>query len=126
VLEDYIQFLKNYCQAIFEILDEEVIKQKSVHKCQKIENVIDIFKSKILAFEIENNELKVGDDIIMETAEDRFFKKPILEIQLNNISHTQITIKNKTKVAVRVEPTIKKNQKFFLCRNIKNLGYDAK
>lgn len=114
VLEDYTQFLENYCQAIFEILTEEVVKHESVHKFQKIENVIDVFNHKILAFKIENYELKVGDVIIMETAEGRFFKKTILEIQLDNKSYPQITIKNKTKVAVRVKPTIKKNQKFYV------------
>jgi uncharacterized Zn finger protein len=42
---------------------------------------------------IENYELKVGDVIIMETAEGRFLKKTILEIQLDNKSYPQITIK---------------------------------
>ncbi len=116
VLESYIQFLENYCQAIFEILNEEIIKHESIHKFQKIENVIDIFDNKILAFEIENYELKLGDFIIIETAEDKFFKKPILEIQVDNKSCPKIKITGKTNIAVQLEPTIKKNQKFFIAK----------
>lgn len=118
VLENYLQFLEKYCQAIFEILSEEVIKQESVYHFQEIENVINIFKREILAFEIENYELKVGEVIIIETAEGLFFKKTILEIHLDKMSYQQITIENKTNVAIRVEPKIQKNQKFFLCRKV--------
>ncbi|HID98801.1 MAG TPA: hypothetical protein EYP59_00720 [Thiotrichaceae bacterium] len=114
VLENYLQFLEKYCQAIFEILTEEVIKQESVYHFQKIENVIKIFKSEILAFEIENYELKVGEVIIIETAEGLFFKKPILDIRVDDISYPQMTIKNKMTVTIKLEPKIQKNQKFFL------------
>lgn len=114
VLENYIRFLENYCQAIFEILNEEEIKQESVHKFQKIENVIDIFRNEILAFEIENSEIKVGDILIVKTANGRFFNKPILEIQIDKVSYPQKTITTKINIAVKVEPTIKKNQEFFI------------
>ncbi len=75
-LEPYIQFLEVYCQAIFETLVENIIKQESIHTFQKIEKVVKIFNSKILAFEIDNYTLKVGDMVIIETAEGRFSKKP--------------------------------------------------
>jgi len=67
-----------------------------------------------LAFEIENYEIKVGDILIVKTVNGRFFNKPILEIQIDNVSYQQITITNKINIAVRVEPTIKKNQEFFI------------
>ena len=67
-----------------------------------------------MAFEIENYEIKVGDILIVKTVNGRFFNKPILEIQIDNVSYQQITITNKINIAVRVEPTIKKNQEFFI------------
>jgi hypothetical protein len=116
VLEDYLQFLEQYCQAIFEILTEELIKQESFHHFQEIKNVIKIFNNEILAFEIENDELKVGESLIIETAEGRFFKKTILDIRIDDRSYSQKTFKNKTVVTIRVEAKIQRNQKFFLCR----------
>jgi len=115
-LEPYIQFLEVYCQAIFETLFEEFIKQESIYTFQKIEKVVQIFGSKILGFEIENYTIKVGDLLIIETAEGRFYKKPILEIQLNNITHQELTISEKIDISVRVEPKIKENQKFYIAK----------
>ncbi|MDM8518341.1 hypothetical protein QUF76_19270, partial [Desulfobacterales bacterium HSG16] len=68
----------------------------------------------VLAFKIENYEIKTGDIIIVKTANDKFFRKPVLEIQINNVSHVQISIQNRTDIAVRMEPKIKKNQEFFI------------
>lgn len=113
-LEPYIQFLEVYCQAIFETLFEEFIKQESIYTFQKIEKVVQIFGSKILGFEIENYRIKVGDLLIIETAEGRFYKKPILEIQSNNITYPELTISEKINISVRVEPKIKENQTFYL------------
>ncbi|MCC3474274.1 MULTISPECIES: MAE_28990/MAE_18760 family HEPN-like nuclease [unclassified Microcoleus] len=113
-LEPYIKFLEVYCQTIFETLLEKFIKQESIHSFQKIEKIVNIFSSKILAFEIENYTLKVGDMVIVETAEGRFSKKPILEIQLDSITYQELTISEKTNISVRVEPKIKDSQTFYL------------
>ncbi|MDP5016375.1 hypothetical protein FJR11_18125 [Anabaena sp. UHCC 0187] len=115
-LEPYIQFLEKYCQAIFEILVEQLIKQESIHTFQKIENVIKIFSNKVLAFEIENYTIKVGDMLIVETKEGQFYKKPILTIQLKNESYQELTVLEKTNIAVSVEPKIKDNQIFYIIK----------
>ncbi len=113
-LEPYIQFLEVYCQAIFETLVENIIKQESIHSFLKIEKVVKIFNSKILAFEIDNYTIEVGDMVIVETAEGRFSKKPILEIQLDSITYQELTISEKTNISVRVEPKIKDSQTFYI------------
>ncbi len=115
-LEPYIQFLDVYCQAIFEILSEEFIKQESKYTFQKIETVIEIFYDKTLYFEIENYTIKVGDMIIIETTKGIFSKKPILDIQLDSVSYPELEISEKTNVEVWVEPKIKKNQTFYIAR----------
>lgn len=115
-LEVYIQFLEVYCQAIFETISEKIIQQESIHTFQKIEKIIDIYNNKILAFTLENYTIKVGDIIIIETAEGKFYKKPILEIQLNKKSHQELTIYEKNNIAVRVDSKIKDNQKFYIAK----------
>ncbi|BAZ88287.1 MAE_28990/MAE_18760 family HEPN-like nuclease [Dolichospermum compactum] len=115
-LEPYIQFLDKYCQAIFQTLFEELIKQESIHIFQKIENVINTYGNKVLAFELENYTIKVGDMLIVETKEGRFYKKPILTIELNNKSYQELTVLEKTNIAVSVEPKIKDNQIFYIIK----------
>ncbi|AKG20792.1 MAE_28990/MAE_18760 family HEPN-like nuclease [Calothrix sp. 336/3] len=115
-LELSIQFLENYCQAIFEILSEEYIKKESIYKYQKIEEIIQIFNNKILAFKIENYTVKVGDILIVETTEGNFYKKTILTIQLNNEPYTELKVTDKKDIAVSVEPKIKENQIFYIVK----------
>ena len=116
-LEPYIDFLEVYCQANFETLYSEFIQLESIYTYQKIEKVINIFNNCILAFEIENYNLKVGDMLIFETNEGKFYKKQILEIQLNNKSYCELNIVEKTNITVRVKPKIKENQIFYLPKN---------
>lgn len=115
-LEPYIQFLEKYCQAIFETLFEQVIKEESIHTFQQLENVIKIFGSKVLAFEIEDYTIKVGDMLIIETKEGRFYKKPILTIQLDNTEYPELPITEKTKIAVSVDHKIKDNHTFYIVK----------
>ena len=115
-LEPYIQFLDKYCQAIFQTLFEQLIKQESIHIFQKIENVIDTYANKVLAFELKNYTIKVGDMLIVETKEGRFYKKPILTIELNNTEYRELTIIEKTSIGVSVEPKIKNNQTFYIIK----------
>lgn len=115
-LEPYIQFLEKYCQAIFEILVEQLIKQESIHTFQKIEKVIKVYDSKILAFEINSYTIKVGDMLIIETQENRFYKKPILTIQLDKKDYRELPITEKTNIGVSVEPKIKDNQTFYIVK----------
>ncbi|MEI3650772.1 MAG: MAE_28990/MAE_18760 family HEPN-like nuclease [Dolichospermum lemmermannii FEM_B0920] len=115
-LEPYIQFLDKYCQAIFQTLFEELIKQESIHIFQKIENVINTYGNKVLAFELENYTIKVGDMLIVETKEGRFYKKPILTIELNRKEYPELIITEKTSIGVSVEPKIKDNQTFYIIK----------
>ena len=79
-----------------------------------INTIINVFNKEILAFEIENCELKIGDSVIVKVSEDRFVKKSVLDIQLDNISYPRIKIDTQTRIAVKLEPPIKKNQEFFI------------
>jgi hypothetical protein len=113
-LEPYIQFLEVYCQAIFETLFEKFIKQESIHSFKNIEKVVKIFRSEILAFEIDNYTIKVGDMLIIKTTDGRFYKKPILEIELDKIKYQKLTISEKKNIAVRVDHKIKETQTFYI------------
>jgi hypothetical protein len=115
-LEPYIQFLDKYCQAIFQTLFEQLIKQESIHIFQKIENLINTYGNKVLVFEIENYTIKVGDMLIVETKEGRFYKKPILTIELDKTEYPELTIIEKTSIGVSVEPKIKNNQTFYIIK----------
>lgn len=115
-LEPYIQFLEKYCQAVFQSLFQQLIKQESIHTFQKIEKVIKIFNDKILTFEIENYTIKVEDMLIIETTEGRFYKKPILTIELDDQSYPELAVIEKTNIGISVEPKIKPNQTFYIIK----------
>ncbi len=116
-LEPYIEFLEKYCQAIFEILFEELIKQESIYKFQKIEKVLKIFPDlKALGFEIENYTIEIGDVLIVQTTEGSFYKTPILSIRSNKKPYSKHTITDKEVITVGVEATIKENQTFYLIK----------
>lgn len=113
-LEPYVQFLEVYCQAIFETLFENFIKQESIHSFKKIEKVVKIFGSQILAFEIDNYTIEVGDMLIVKTQKGRFYKKPILEIELDKIQYPKLTITETKNISVCVDHKIKDTQTFYL------------
>ncbi len=113
-LEPYLLFLGKYCQAVFEILSKEIIKQESIHKLKKIKRVIKVINSSILAFEIENKTIRVGDSLIIETVDGDFYKTSILSIQLDNQSYPDIEIADKREIGVKVDCRIKQNQSFYI------------
>ncbi|MBD2438135.1 MAE_28990/MAE_18760 family HEPN-like nuclease [Nostoc sp. FACHB-110] len=115
-LEPYIQFLEKYCQAIFEILVEQIIKQEAIYKFQKIENVIQVLNSRILAFEIEKYKIRIGDMLIVETKEKRFYKIPIQTIQLDKQPYTEIAVSERKKIAISVNFKLKENQTFYVVK----------
>ena len=62
---------------------------------EKIEKVLGVYNGKILTFEIENYTIKVGDVLIIETQENRFYKKPILTIQLDGVDCPELSTTKK-------------------------------
>lgn len=122
----YIDFIEKYCQAIFDVLMQEYFRLESIHKFQQIEVVHKVWKKSTLGFEIEKHTIgeaftlfeviSEGDVIIVETTDGRFYKKPILELQKENVRYPSLLITDKTNIAVRVEPPINKNCKFYIER----------
>jgi hypothetical protein len=115
-LRSYIQFLEKYCQAIFEVLSESFIRQESIYNFLKIETVTKVIANKILVFEIENFTIKIGDIIIVETADGTFCKKHILTIQLNNTPFDEYVATDRVEIAISVEPKIKNTHIFYVAK----------
>jgi len=65
----------------------------------------------------DSHKILSNEDINKKYRKGKFFKKPILDIHIDKIPYPKITITDKIKVAVRIELTIKKNQKFFYSQN---------
>jgi len=112
----YIDFLEKYCQAIFEVLMQEYLRLESTHKFQQIEVVHKVWEKSTLGFEIERYTVSQGDMLIIETTEGRFYKKPILELQKENVQYASLSITDKTNIAIRVEPPINNKCKFYIER----------
>lgn len=87
---DYIEFLEYYGRAIFEIIIEKEVEYEATHSFEKIDNIKGVFQQgSILCFEVENNNIKLGDFIIVKT-DNSFIRKAILDIQVNNESFNNL------------------------------------
>ena len=112
--DDYIDFLEKYGQAIFETLVEKEVEYEALFLFKSIERVIDVFSNKILCFEIENSNIKVGDYIIVKNSKNYFTKKEVLEIQKDNKKFNELNITEKTNIGVNLGGGIKDNQTFYI------------
>jgi hypothetical protein len=115
--DDYIEFLENYGQAIFETIIEKEIQYEASFLYTEIKNIKGVYNKKILCFEIENNKIKVGDNIIIKTTDDNFIKKEILEIQKDNEVFDELDITDKTDIGINLGSGIAKNQIFYIKTN---------
>ena len=98
---------------------EKNIEYESQNSFFKIEVVKGIFKERsILAFSLENYEIKKGDYVIIRTPETTFFKKEILDIQVNHKSYEELEVKEETDVAVNLGSGIMKSQTFYLKKKL--------
>jgi len=113
---DYIKFLKIYGKAIFEVLIEKEISYEVSHYEEM--DIIDIFRNSILCFTLENHIIKKGDYIIIKKFNGNFFKKIILDIQIDNKSFDKKEILSATNIGINLGGELKQNQKFYLKRRI--------
>ena len=114
--DDYITLLVHYCKSIDAIIKAKEYEYTINHKCFKIDNIIDVFNSSVLAFNIPNNEynLKVGNFLYIHTAQNAYQKKIIKTIQINSKNKEKITNFANENIAIGVNKTIKKNAQFYL------------
>ncbi len=115
---ELIEFLRLYCESIFSILDNNSIKYE-LEDFRKIEstNIIDVFNNEILAIEVNNFKVKLGDYIIVRKSDESFEKNQIIEIQIDKKSFNEIDIYSNTKIAIKVDKTIKKNFEYYINKN---------
>jgi len=112
--EDYIVFLEKYGKAIFESIIEREIEYELKCSYTEIENIMHIFKrGSVLSFEIENAVIKKGDIIIIKTQDNNFFKKKIIEIQKDKITHDMLLITQKTDIGINLGEGLTYGQKFY-------------
>ena len=113
---DYTDSLKKYMAVIFEAISEKELEYKSIHQYQQIQTIHKILKNSILCFELQNNSLKKGDFIIIKSAENVFFKRTIIDIQINKKSVDNAQTNNKLDIGIDlgVGKQIKANQTFYI------------
>lgn len=111
----YIDFLEDYGRAVFQTLIEKTNQLESDYLYEKIENIKGIYKSgSVLCFEIEVNEICVGDYIIVNLIDGGFIKKEVLEIQLDNQKYNRLLINGPKSIGVDLGGEISQGQTFFI------------
>lgn len=111
----YVEFLEGYGQAIFQILVEKITQIEADYLYKKIDNVKGVFKKgSVLCFELENNEICVGDNIIVNLVDGGFIKKKIIEIERDSEQFDKLSVKKPELIGINVGDGITKNQTFFI------------
>lgn len=110
----YVNFLEGYGKAIFQVFSEKLIELEANHLYKKVEKVHGIYQSSILCFQIENNEIHVGDSIIVNLVDGGFAKKKIIEIEKDRMKFPNLSIQDPQDIGVNVGNGISKGQTFFI------------
>lgn len=114
-LHNYVDYLEGYGHAVFETLIDKLYELETEHLCKEITNIKGVFKNgSVLCFEIENNQVCLGDDIIVKQLDGTFVKKEILEIQKDNGTFEYLSIKGSEYIGVNLGSGISKGQNFFI------------
>lgn len=111
----YVNFLEEYGRAVFQTLVEREIQFEADFLYRKIENVKGIFKAgSVLCFEIENNEICIGDNIIVQLNDGGYLKKEILGIQKDNQDFERLVVTFPENIGVKLGKGLSKGQIFFI------------
>jgi len=106
-LAPYIEFLEKYCIAIFMVLKEKDIKNQTINKFQKVSCKRVFPQHSSIGLALENYTIKIGDSIIIKTAEqgnEHFYKKEIISIGIEGQNdYKELKIEGKTDVAVGID-----------------------
>lgn len=110
---EYIDSLKLYGIAIFEILSEKEIEYEVNHSYVKLDDIKEIHANKILDFNISKQNIKKGDYLIIKDG-NQYIKKEILDIHINGKSSDNVFLLSETNVCVKVLPKLKSSQIFYI------------
>lgn len=118
--DEYITSLEEFIKHIFITLEEKEIEYESKIKYSRITGEIKVFKKNILDFNIENQEIKKGNYLIIRDNKGMYLKKEILDIHLNRKSYNNLVIIKEENVCILVKDSIKNNQEFYIRKKQEN------
>lgn len=122
------EYINSVNQCI-EKISNSIIKKESDYQLKNelkysyttIEIIHCIHNNSILCFQLNNNSIKVGDNLIIEDANRNIFKRNIIDIQVNNKSINNIETTNTIDIGVNLGndgQNIKDNQCFYIQKRI--------
>lgn len=122
------EYINSVNQCI-EKISNSIIKKESDYQLKNelkysyttIEIIHCIHNNSILCFQLNNNSIKVGDNLIIEDANRNIFKRNIIDIQVNNKSINNIETTNIIDIGVNLGndgQNIKDNQCFYIQKRI--------
>ncbi len=106
-LAPYMKFLEKYCYAIFSVLEEKDIENHTIEKYVEVDCQGVFFNKTVIGLAIENCSIKIGDWVIIKTAEqsnERFHKKEIKSLGKDDKNdYSELKIEEKTNIAIKID-----------------------
>ncbi|NJO02403.1 MAG: hypothetical protein HC880_12585 [Bacteroidia bacterium] len=117
----YIEFVKQYAKALYQVFLKQLIKYKIKHKSEPIILVgKKVINNLIICASVEDRIIEKGDKILIETSEEYYQSRNIESIEINKEAKPRVEVTVKTDVGLKVsdgEPKIKKTHKFYFEKN---------
>jgi hypothetical protein len=105
LLKERCHFVHAFGNALYNILIEEALRYHiKLQSVQPLGKPFKIFGDSILCFRSDNCIISTGCTIVAKTKDNLkpFIYGTIISIQINNISHQQLSISNQTEFSVKV------------------------
>lgn len=112
--EDYIEFIKVFCNSIYQVLEQELCKYEVKYCSKKINHVKAIYNNEILCFNSGNLKIEKGDKIIIKKGNDKLCYGFIESIQIDGKEVSRVTDIELVDVGVKLSTKIKDNYEFFI------------
>ena len=117
-IRDYVDFVKIYGESILDVLAAEELSYLLENNFSEV-STIAVFNNIILCIKLEDNSISIGDEIVVQTPDERLYKSTVNNIQINKVDKDDITAApgEAIDIALLLDRKVKDNYKFYLKKN---------
>lgn len=116
LLRSFLEYVREYCNVLFRIVTTGLLPYQIKYSAIPLGSPIEVYANHIVCCELKNIKIRVGDKLIAKTKHSLhpFLVSHILEIQIDNVSHSEVRSQDSVKVGMRVDFHAKVNHELFL------------
>jgi hypothetical protein len=114
IKDDYISFIKIFCESLYHVLEEQISEYEVMYKGKAINDIIDIYGNRIICFNSNKIKVKKGDKILIKKSEDIYSYGIIESIKHNETDIDIVSNKEAIDIGIKVSTKVKDNYDYYL------------